>query len=558
LAPPELPPLFGEALARARGKALLITRNNLALGERLRTSGDGLDWNVVSKQEVGGWSARRLVALLRSEPRAFLVIEDRIADLERRRDLYRLLLLLGRGRERWILGTGPEGVDARRVSGRGRALGMLLSEGWSTARGLLSAGALLRKTRSKPLRPPVAGPLPESPRVAYLKTDFWFGVKAGGSVSHAVGVLGGFRSLGFEPRVWTSAALPGLPAGIAQTEVPPPARPSLVEEAAMAAFNRHFLHAVEDAVRAFDPTLIYQRHGVFSLAGLAIAQRLGVPLILEVNSSEVWAREAWSRLYFAGLARSMERTAFERSERLVLISKALIPTVSALGGDERRMVVNPNGVAVDRFDPEDRAQDLRAALGVGAKDVLCAFLGTFTTWHGVLFLAEQVPDLLRADRRLHVLFLGDGDRRAEVQQRLERDAPRERVHFTGLVPPERIPRYLAACDILLSPHLPFEDGSEFFGSPTKLFEYMAAGRAVVASRLGQIGDVVEDGKSGILYPPGNGERFAAAVKRLADHAELRHRLGKEARRVVASNYTWEANVGRAVAGLVPDRSGTDG
>ena len=69
--------------------------------------------------------------------------------------------------------------------------------------------------------------------------------------------------------------------------------------------------------------------------------------------------------------------------------------------------------------------------------------------------------------------------------------------------------------------MPLEDGSEFFGSPTKLFEYMAMGKGIVASRLGQIGDVLSDEETALLIEPGNARQLADAILRLSDSRELR-------------------------------------
>jgi len=86
------------------------------------------------------------------------------------------------------------------------------------------------------------------------------------------------------------------------------------------------------------------------------------------------------------------------------------------------------------------------------------------------------------------------------------------------------------------------DGTRFFGSPTKLFEYMAMGRGIVASRLEQIGDVLEDGATALLVPPGDDAALARAVVRLVDDAALRARLGAAARERALERHTWTANV----------------
>jgi glycosyltransferase involved in cell wall biosynthesis len=169
----------------------------------------------------------------------------------------------------------------------------------------------------------------------------------------------------------------------------------------------------------------------------------------------------------------------------------------------------------------------------------------------VLFLAGQVAPLVHARPELRFLFVGDGDLRPEVEERLAREGAAGAARFTGLIDPPRVPEHLAACDILLSPHLPFEDGTPFFGSPTKLFEYLAAGRPVVASRLGQIGRVVEHEATGLLFEPGDAEAFQAAVLRLVDHPEERRRMGERARKQAEQDHTWEANVRRSLDGWLP-------
>ncbi len=540
------------ALSGRRGEALLITRNNLAFSRALAAATPDLRWTVLTKDDLKGVGARGLLGRVRGRRWEAVVIEDRAGELIRRRDLYRLMLLVARARSRWLAASGDAGTAVEAVPFlRGWLLlgPRLAAEAAASLLALRYARGLsdsLDRGRSGPAATPPAG----NPRVALLRTEFWFGVKAGGSVSHVAGVLTGMRRLGLQPRLWTTSLVPGLPPEIPQAELRPAPRPALVEEAAMAGFNRTVIRRLAGELRAFAPAVVYQRHGLFSLAGLALARSLGVPAVLEVNASEVWAREAWSRLQFGRLARRMERTAFRRADRLVLISEELVPTVLELGGSRDRMVVNPNGVDVERFDPADRGESVRRELGVPAEAVLCGFVGTFHRWHGVLFLAGLIPELVKRRPDLHFLFIGDGDLRPRTQASLAEAGAAAHARFTGLMSPDRVPDHLAACDILLSPHLPFEDGTPFFGSPTKLFEYLAAGRPVVASRLGQIGRIVEDGRMGRLVPPGDGEAFGAAILELASDPESRAAMGREARRAAETRYTWEANARRALSGLI--------
>jgi glycosyltransferase involved in cell wall biosynthesis len=118
-----------------------------------------------------------------------------------------------------------------------------------------------------------------------------------------------------------------------------------------------------------------------------------------------------------------------------------------------------------------------------------------------------------------------------------------------VVPHPRAVRLLACCEVCVSPHVPNPDGTAFFGSPTKLFEYMGLGRAIVASDLDQIGEVLQDDLSALLTAPGDVPAAASAVVSLLDDEQLRARLGRAALREASENYSWDAHVGRILRAL---------
>jgi glycosyltransferase involved in cell wall biosynthesis len=163
----------------------------------------------------------------------------------------------------------------------------------------------------------------------------------------------------------------------------------------------------------------------------------------------------------------------------------------------------------------------------------------------VLTLAEAIT-LLPDDCGVRFLLVGAGRLRDEVERIVRAAGKAEHVIFAGHVEHERVPVLLDACDILLSPHVPLEDGSEFFGSPTKLFEYMAIGKGIIASRLGQIGEVLADEETALLVEPGNARQLADAILRLSRSREVRESLGAAARRVAVERHTWKHNAGRAL------------
>ena len=150
--------------------------------------------------------------------------------------------------------------------------------------------------------------------------------------------------------------------------------------------------------------------------------------------------------------------------------------------------------------------------------------------------------MLSTEVNCHFVFIGGGEQRAQTESIIE--SAGVSATFTGSISHEKVPAYLDACDILASPHVASTDGSEFFGSPTKLFEYLAMGKGIVASRLGQVGEVIIDGENGLLVEPGDADGLARAIERLAVDGELRSRLGAAARKTAIERYTWRHNAAR--------------
>jgi len=154
---------------------------------------------------------------------------------------------------------------------------------------------------------------------------------------------------------------------------------------------------------------------------------------------------------------------------------------------------------------------------------------------------------------MHFLFVGDGAYAPKVRSILGPDLGAPYVTLAGFRPQEEGPAILAASDIHLSPHVPNPDGTPFFGSPTKLFEYMAMERPIVASDLDQIGRVLKGwrpgrdadarGPAAILTVPGSVESLIEGIRAAVSlPEEERRRLGALARAYVLESFTWDRNV----------------
>jgi glycosyltransferase involved in cell wall biosynthesis len=388
----------------------------------------------------------------------------------------------------------------------------------------------------------------EKQALAYLYPFPFDRSTVGGATSHISGVLTGLAKSSCQARIWTSRRLPST---YEQAVVPNRRRLFLLRESAICSYGLRFIANVGSQLRSIQPSTLYQRHGPYVVSGALLSLLHGIPLVLEYNGSEPWIAMHWDPSRFPGLVRLCEQLSLRRASLIVVVSDALKQELVSQGISEARILINANGVDPETFHAGCGGREILNHLGIDRDEVVVGFVGTFSYWHGIPVLQETILQLLNDDTatsyRLRFLLVGGGPLLAEIRSALSNYERNGRVIFTGLIPHSEVPAHIDACDILVSPHVRMPDGSAFFGSPTKLFEYMAMGKAIVASALDQIADVLEDGRSAMLVSPGSVTETARAIKTLAQNPELRSKLGSTAAEVARQTYTWRANAERLLA-----------
>jgi glycosyltransferase involved in cell wall biosynthesis len=318
----------------------------------------------------------------------------------------------------------------------------------------------------------------------------------------------------------------------------------LFRETATLSYNIPFLVAGRKLLAQKRPRLLYQRHGRFLFAGAVLSHLMKIPLVLEYNASEKWMAKYWDPARFIPWLSLCEKVSVDAASLIVVVSNALKQELVDAGVPPQRILVNQNAVDPEWFHPRCGGTKVRDDLGFALGDVVVGFVGTFSYWHGVTVLEQAIRSLLEEAPRassLKFLLVGDGPFAPQMQNALELWVQRGLVVFTGAIPHSSVRAYLDAADILVSPHVPMPGDKPFFGSPTKLFEYMAMGKAIAASALDQIAEVLEHGRTALLVKPGNPDDLARAIQQLAGDAKLRSELGRNAMEAALERHTWQQN-----------------
>lgn len=485
---------------------------------------------------------------------------------------WRALRALRRKFSRFVTVSRDEGLATAAV-----AAAQQLTQGASDNREHASAAHLAKLQKliagASPVafspRPTAAAPIPGVG--AYLRTDYWARIESGGSYGHTCYVAKELAAV-TEQFVCFMAHRYRLldDYGLRQVVLPPPSATS--SENDIVAATDYYLLAIRAAFEALRPAYIYERLVLGNYAGALLSQELGIPYIVEYNGSEISMKRSFDGngyLYEAEYI-AAEAFAFAQASMISVISAEVKAGLVARGVDADRILVNPNGADLAAYAPataEEKAR-IQADAGLAPGRPVVGFTGTFGGWHGIDVLAAALPRICQRVPQAQFLLIGDGNYKHLIDKAITTHRLADRVQCAGRVPQVDGARLLKACDIYVSPHSSHMVDSKFFGSPTKIFEYMAMGGGIIASDLEQIGQIlspalvardledpgvqVGDARA-VLCEPGNVDDFVACVVALVERPDLWPQLGHNSRRAVEQHYSWARHVARLWPFLAGER-----
>lgn len=314
------------------------------------------------------------------------------------------------------------------------------------------------------------------------------------------------------------------------------ALPKAVYEILEMAYSIVAYRKLAAAIREFQPDVIYERYNLFLFAGIWAKRRFKLPLLLEVNAPLAEERSLHDGMAFKRLALRAQAWAWRSADCCLPVTDVLAGYLRRVGVPDVRIEVIHNGINEAHFAAAPDNHEAKAKLGLTGQTVL-GFTGFVRSWHGLDKIIRWMATA--GHENAHLLVVGEGPARTELEALSRELGIAGRVTFTGLVPRDRVPEHVAAFDVALQPAV------VEYASPLKLFEYLALGRAVVAPRVPNLMEILTDTENALLFDPATPGALEAVLGRLGADADLRERLGRAARDSIQQRgFTWLGNAKR--------------
>lgn len=362
---------------------------------------------------------------------------------------------------------------------------------------------------------------------------------------HVAELIKAFKNLGHEVRV---VSMIGEKTNVATKKQSKLTRikkmmPPFLFELAEIGYNLHGYRSISKAVRDFKPDFIYDRYVNYNYSAVGVGRQHNIPVILEVNSPYSFQKQTFDeKLIFKNLSRWFERKICQNASKVITVSTPLKTFLTSIGVPLNHIVVMPNGAdpEVFRADVDDR--EIRRQWRLEGK-IVVGFTGILRPWHGLDLLLKAFESLAQDRDDLHLLIVGDGPIRSEVESEIKQKGLMEKVTITGRQPHEKVNRFVAAIDIAVSPR------ATFYASPMKILEYMAMGKAILAPDMENIRDILSHEEDGFLFKEEDIASMTEGLRALVEDSALRLKLGHHARKKIENERTWAHNA-RAVLSII--------
>lgn len=317
----------------------------------------------------------------------------------------------------------------------------------------------------------------------------------------------------------------------AEIEVIRPATIRLLPLCRLSSVVTHYFE-LQRLVTRFQPDVIVSYALSTGYAALWVAKQHKIPYVFDVIDA---LHTIAPVKFLQGIAKWAEKLLYREADQVLLLNEGLRDYAIKLGAPRAKTIVLRQGVDLERINPQVDGSKIRKRWGLADDDVVLFFMGWLYEFSGVKDVARGLIEVVREQPRLKFLVVGDGDGYAELCRMRDVEELRGRLILTGRQPYEKIPQYLAAADVCL---LPFHRNQVTeHVVPIKVYEYMAAGKPVIATELPGVMQDIPTG-NGVLYV-GTASECVRAIPKLVQDSEEVKKHGEKARVFVEAHCDWE-------------------
>ncbi|MCP1772673.1 glycosyltransferase involved in cell wall biosynthesis [Neisseria perflava] len=380
-------------------------------------------------------------------------------------------------------------------------------------------------------------------RVAYICADPGipvFGTK--GASVHVQEVIKGMLQKGLDVTLFAQRLGGEVPEALQSVKIVkldklPKNSAEVRAQAALAANEKLLQRLAEEA--PFD--WVYERYSLWSNAGMRFARENGCTGILEVNAPLIEEQKKHRELPLEAEAQKIAATVFGLADAMIAVSPGVKQYLETFEQAKGRVHVIANGVSLERFAVAAEGNAQRLGRLEAGDNITVGFLGTLKPWHGLATLVDAWTLLRQRGQNVRLLIVGDGPEYESIHSNIASNSLLDAVTFAGAVQPEDVPHWLGQMDIAVAPYPQMDN---FYFSPLKIYEYMAAGIPVVATRVGHLENVVSDGINGILVEAENPTVMADCIQTLINQPNCLQALGLAARQTAEQEHSWLSVVER--------------
>ncbi|MBN1352369.1 glycosyltransferase family 4 protein [candidate division KSB1 bacterium] len=290
-------------------------------------------------------------------------------------------------------------------------------------------------------------------------------------------------------------------------------------------------------IKKDQPDLIISRLEHYLFSSLLLAKFKKIPIVIEADAPVVYELREFAKQFWKIpiLPELIEKLNLKNADKSVCVSNVAKHYFMQQGVPENKLLVISNGADIEKFHPQVDNSHVLDKYSLRGKTII-GFVGSFHYWHGVENILKVIGKLTEVNPDTAFLLVGEGGpMKAALEEFVKHKNLQTRVILTGYVQHEAMPEYISAMNIVLAPYpnLPF-----FYYSPVKIYEYMAAGKPVVTTRIGQIAELIKDQHNGFLCEPDNIRQIIDTLLTLISNPQLRDSVGQHARETIVKEHTW--------------------